>query len=993
MRPLLLEIEGLRSFRSKTTIDFTDVGLFAIVGDTGAGKSSILEAITYALYNASTWSQSNPKELICSDCEQMSVTFTFALGDKQYKLMRKTARGNYPPPTHLLEGPGLRADGEKDVREDVRRLLGLEWGTFIKTMVLPQGKFSDLLTSTPGERTKILREILALDELKGLKDLLEPYKGKARDLLTRLRTLREAMPKEPRAELELAKQQAAEASENASRVEAAHADVIKVRATIDLVGRSQQEADRIGRTLKPLTDTGTNLDGISARADELLARRKTTEKALSEAKAEAEASEKALAELTRQRCDKAAIAKARDAVERFRESRNRWTQVQQELDSDNKQLNNDRKSLQKLCNELPKLEADVARLEKTEAGAAEQYETESNREATAQSLLKTLKDAEQSVKTAEAKSIAASKVLEKAQIAEAEAASNLASRMKSFEEDEKALGSAQKANAAAELCHDLHAGDNCPICKRTLPNTFVPIRSTSLRQLKRKVETAKAALEEDREQHVDARSALASAKTDEKSCRQEATATQKRLESCKTELAAIGVVVARHGLSALKERVKLARAAVQSAKADLAAARDEFARKKTASDGEGRRVEQFAKGIEAKGKDLATEKKRVEKELAAIPEGYRPQLASGDSEIKKCERELEKAEAKAIEIESVRNDSLERVNDQLMSLSAISNEYKDLVELPLQAARLALRTQYEALGEAQEFLEATWRVPDSPATEELALIRQWCRDLVTTQGKATLSLAEISARNKSVLDEAQKSISKVLSSVGLASEAELYEVQVETVAAARRFHERVSELEAIVVQALELDKRLENVEPFSSALDVLHSMLGDGSFIRYVVEKRELRLLSIASEIFGRMTGERYGFAVGAKIVDKESGQERSAKTLSGGETFLASLALSLALVEIAVRAGGKLEALFLDEGFGSLDTVALDEAMQELERQASDGKTIGVITHIRGVTDYIDTILRVDRTSQGSTVRRVEDVDAEALIREAQLEGLLSQH
>ena len=78
-----------------------------------------------------------------------------------------------------------------------------------------------------------------------------------------------------------------------------------------------------------------------------------------------------------------------------------------------------------------------------------------------------------------------------------------------------------------------------------------------------------------------------------------------------------------------------------------------------------------------------------------------------------------------------------------------------------------------------------------------------------------------------------------------------------------------------------------------------------------------------------------------------------------------------MALVEIAKRSGRHFGALFLDEGFGSLDPQALDEALSELDRQSQSGRMIGVITHIRAVMEYIDDVLRVVRTPNGSDVMR----------------------
>ncbi|HWN66388.1 MAG TPA: SbcC/MukB-like Walker B domain-containing protein, partial [Haliangium sp.] len=104
------------------------------------------------------------------------------------------------------------------------------------------------------------------------------------------------------------------------------------------------------------------------------------------------------------------------------------------------------------------------------------------------------------------------------------------------------------------------------------------------------------------------------------------------------------------------------------------------------------------------------------------------------------------------------------------------------------------------------------------------------------------------------------------------------------------------------------------------------------------------------------------------------------AETLSGGETFLAALALALALVELAGRAGGRLEALFLDEGFGSLDADALDLAIEALVGQARQGRLVAVISHLRAVAESIDNVLYVESTPEGSNARWLDPAERSAM-------------
>src|SRR5690242_10282087 len=97
MRPIRLSMRGLRSYRHECTIDFRNRALIAIVGDTGAGKSSILEAITYALYNATTWDQRAVGQLISDGVQSMSVELEFQAGDHVWSVNRACHRAPSRP--------------------------------------------------------------------------------------------------------------------------------------------------------------------------------------------------------------------------------------------------------------------------------------------------------------------------------------------------------------------------------------------------------------------------------------------------------------------------------------------------------------------------------------------------------------------------------------------------------------------------------------------------------------------------------------------------------------------------------------------------------------------------------------------------------------------------------------------------------------------------------------------------------------------------------
>lgn len=128
----------------------------------------------------------------------------------------------------------------------------------------------------------------------------------------------------------------------------------------------------------------------------------------------------------------------------------------------------------------------------------------------------------------------------------------------------------------------------------------------------------------------------------------------------------------------------------------------------------------------------------------------------------------------------------------------------------------------------------------------------------------------------------------------------------------------------------------------------------------------------LASRTFSQMSSGQYGFSSQFQVVDRSSGQTRKPNTLSGGESFLASLSLALALSELVGRRGGRLEAFFLDEGFGTLSPEALDRALDALEELATSGRMIGVISHVGLVAERIEKVWHVTRTPEGS---RLEDL------------------
>jgi DNA repair protein SbcC/Rad50 len=167
VRPLRLEMEGFTAFRERTVVDFDGVDLAALVGPTGSGKSSLIDAITFALYGAVARYEN--EKLVVPAINQLAtearVRFDFEVADTPHtavRVARRTKAGATTKEARLESGAEVLASGPKELTATVADLLGLDFAQFTKTVVLPQGRFAAFLHDDPSDRQKLLRELLDL---------------------------------------------------------------------------------------------------------------------------------------------------------------------------------------------------------------------------------------------------------------------------------------------------------------------------------------------------------------------------------------------------------------------------------------------------------------------------------------------------------------------------------------------------------------------------------------------------------------------------------------------------------------------------------------------------------------------------------------------------------------------------------------------------------------------------------------------------------------
>jgi exonuclease SbcC len=168
LRPERLEIEGFASFRGRTIVDFADAELFVLFGPTGAGKSSIIDAITFALYG--TIPRYGDARLVAPIISQgmneARIRLDFTLGGERYsavRVVRRTAKGATTREARLEHAGRTLAGSADELTVAIEKLLGLPFQHFTRCVVLPQGDFADFLHATSGERQELLIKLLGLD--------------------------------------------------------------------------------------------------------------------------------------------------------------------------------------------------------------------------------------------------------------------------------------------------------------------------------------------------------------------------------------------------------------------------------------------------------------------------------------------------------------------------------------------------------------------------------------------------------------------------------------------------------------------------------------------------------------------------------------------------------------------------------------------------------------------------------------------------------------
>ncbi len=991
MRPLSMTIRGIRSYMRPCTVDFSGVGLMAVVGDTGAGKSTLLEALTFALYGGSTWNKSGSSDLVSQHAQQLRVDLTFAAAGQEWKVTRAVSPTSYPPAMHnlvCLSDETSRWDKKRDVDQQIVRLVGLGRDAFLRTVLLPQGRFQELLQATAAERTEILKGVFGLAILDKVHQEADALLDNWRPLLTAMRARREVLLPDPaaaaaqarteqdarQAELEKLREQREEYRTAIAAAEAARQEEALLPAPMDIDPVACRAVLTRLQSLTTLYETGLG------EWRPLAARAKKTQEELAEWK-------ERLAVLQAQGQDLGSLASCRQRLLGLRDG---WELLQQEETAAAMQAVERTQSTRRLVEKEKAATAlqqaareEHALWEHAKVGAqaaAHQYDTVAAALETARAEAQTLASLAQDIAACAKELSSQSDQAEQAKKTAADAQATQVQARTSLEE-------IQRHNAGAHAAETVSSGDPCPVCRRSLPDTWFPPVGEGTTEATKALRTAENKARRTAKEETAAIAALASLEVRYEDMQERHATIAASCKKQREDLATVlGLPAPLHDVTSLETSLLRGLLATRSEREKAAALlKNTYGHKAEEAEAARRVCTAAQAALDAQEKEHAIQAERRTQRSARlavtweeIPDPFRP-LSPTLAAIPPALEQIEKAEMATQHTVQARD----RCHDVLPALRTEMEEITDRlhseVEIPRDMLARELATLRANACRAGQVVGSA-EPPPAPAQAALAALLEYSDALVVYLEELRETLAGQGERVREKIVEQEEKSLRILAAAHVDGVAALEEQVAEASTAIRMAARITTEATEQIEQVNSLDEAIAAVSQFVETMQEVRSHLTKGRFLAYVVAQRQRTLLAVASSVLASMSQDRFGFAADFSIVDRESGQARSVRTLSGGETFLASLALALAMVEIAARTGDRLGALFLDEGFGSLDAGTLDQALGELERRAEAGALIGVISHVRAVAERFEHVLLVRRDVNGSDAQWLDGQDQEGM-------------
>jgi DNA repair protein SbcC/Rad50 len=1015
MRPIRLEAEGFTCYRDRQEpLDFSGLSLFAIAGPTGAGKSSILDTMLYALYGeVPRIGKQGIGEFIAHGRDVLSVCLDFSVRGTVYRVARRVKRGKkgtLSTAATLAEITGgterSLADNVRPVNEAIASLLGLDYDAFTQTVILPQGEFARFLRAEPKSQRGILQHLLRhhvfermraeaerrradIDaELRGVERQLQSYAGAtddalsakgvaltvARELLERVsveRTSLDVEVQESRRRRQLTEELSRLKTERTA-IEARDAQITIVRAELALARRAAEIAPRLEAdhaAAHRAKEAVTARDKASKVCSELSDRQASAEAnalAASKSAEQCEAMSERIRRIDEMKGDlerrQILTTEVEGLTQAIPVTRNNADETQGRLKAAQAAVHAAQVSLQERRTAVDATVYDGAQDALIESLWTRVVQTRAISEE-----IERLEREHQKLVAAVGQAEVHEAVVRQAQVQALAAASeaSVAAAAAGI-----ALDEARTRHRAAALRSHLHAGESCPVCLQTVarvPAIDAPPELDTLTRKRNAAETHQHATEQASQKAAQILAAAEASLAGAVAARDSSAATTRERVGARNQLNAAIVAALESTAPGLDANAPLAW--IESRRVALRAA-------KQAHDG----AEELLRRAEASAR-------------AAEFDVVTAEAASRESAAEHA-RLVDEHRRSAAELESVlsRITAVSTHADPGIERTELANRVLSLQTQERNARSALTDVQQQAAAASARLTSAT--AAASSAEQDAMSIRSALENALRVAGFSRADEVAAAVRSPQQMSELESAIrtyedgrAAVLRRL-LEVEPEIAgkEIDAPTLAAIeKRFSdsvnawraagEAVSRLESEHARLVkDVEKRMQLVaeqKGLRGQLSVTAEMAADlkgDSFQEYLLEEAFHALVAGAS-IRMRQISNRYTLQWEAGdfyVVDHDNaGDRRRAETLSGGETFMASLCLALQLSDEVLRTSGALQmdSLFIDEGFGTLDSDSLSEVTDAIEALRQDGgRLIGVISHRPELTDRLPGCIRVNK-------------------------------
>ena len=925
MKPEKLIISAFGPYAAETEVDFTklgDGGLYLITGDTGAGKTTIFDAITYALYNQTSGGERNGNMMRSQYARPETETYVeleFLYRGQTYRVRRnpdykitktlkngKIREQKVPHSVELTLPDGTVFPEKKNATDaKIIEILGLTADQFSQIVMIAQGDFLKLLYTKSDERKMIFSKLFRTDIYWKIQENL---RRKSMEMDERIQENDRAFEQEKSRIIPLPESEELPLDELVERLRERLKDALKEqnlrRANVEELNKKitkYEEINKLFRSLEKIRQTGKELE---ARQVESKERRQQIENALKADKVLVAEQQNLRQQQTVEQSAQA-IAKMTETLANDQEMfESLKTQLQESEAKQKREAADIQKKMLALEQSFPSYEAlQNARSEEQQAKKVWEdlgktsEESFHKKEAGIAALKEQQKRQEQVVEQMK-------KNWEQTSLSASESAKHYEHMYEAFLKEQAGI-----------LAENLSAGCPCPVCGSTVHPDPAKLSDHAVTELE--VEQAKktrAAAEEKRDL---AYAAFEAEKTEKQKLAQ-------AVEKEEADFVLAQTIAKQQRKEAEQNYVSLQKIAEQIREKlvypSLAEAKKQYAA--------------MQKALEAAEQEIAKKRQKVSELAEAMNTLKGQKLAEEENQktAKKLAVKTEKEYAKLLE-----------------KSGFVSEETYHLAILPERS-----RSKLER--EEKEYESQCLR----QQSEQKLLEKQVSGKTYTD----TTELNEQLKAEKQALKEAEKTYMELHTA---------YENDRSVLQNCAVYLEKGKKLESEDQVIKSLSKTANGRLSGSAKIDFETYI--QRQYFKQIIHEANKRLLTMSNHQFilklkeeantGRKTNEGLDLSVYSLVTDSE----RDVKTLSGGESFLAALAMALGLSDIVERSAGAIhpDMMFIDEGFGSLDAQSRQQAIEVLAELAGDSRMVGIISHVTELKEQIDRKLVVSRTDKGS--------------------------